>query len=139
MMTSLQTAARSLLAVLAGMVTLTAVAFAIEIPLRWLTLQWFSQSFPDPAALDSHLGWMLSQSLYTLSALMFGGYVAAWIAPRRGLAHAVALAIVQELLIVALIFAPPHPVPAWLWALTLVSAPAAIIYGGSLRRSARPA
>ncbi|HUQ68966.1 MAG TPA: hypothetical protein VM165_05555 [Planctomycetaceae bacterium] len=131
-MRKLWTAVWSMLAVLAGIVATTVVAFAIEIPLRWLTLQWFSQTFPDPAALDTNVGWMLSQSLYTLPALMLGGYVAAWLAPDRGLAHAVAMAIVQDLLIVALMFAPPHPVPPWMWAISLIVTPAAMIGGGLL-------
>jgi hypothetical protein len=76
---------------------------------------------------------MLSQSLYTVPALMLGGYLAAWLAPRRGLAHAVAMAIVQDLLTVVLIFEPPHPVPPWFWALALAMTPPAIIYGGYLR------
>jgi hypothetical protein len=134
------TAVRSFFAVLAGIVAMTAVAFAIEIPLRWLTLRLFSQTFPDQATLDTNVGWMLSQSLYTVPAAMLGGYVAAWLAPRRGLAHAVAMAIVQNLLIVVLIFEPPHPVPPWMWAIALVITPAAIIYGGYLhsRRAAHP-
>lgn len=133
MMHYVWTAARSILAILAGIVAMTAVAFAIEIPLRLLTLRLFSQTFPDQAALDSNVGWMLSQSLYTVPAAMLGGYVAAWLAPRRGLAHAVAMAIVQELLILVLIFEPPHPVPPWIWAIGLVVTPAAIISGGYLR------
>lgn len=127
------TAARSILAVLAGIAALTAVAFAFEIPLRWLTLRLFSQTFPDQAALDSNAGWMLSQTLYTVPASILGGYVAAWLAPGRGLAHAVAMAIVQELLIVVLIFEPPHPVPPWMWTIGLVVTPSAILYGGYLR------
>lgn len=42
------------------------------------------------------------------------------------------MAIVQELLTVVLIFEPPHPVPSWMWAITLVLTPVAIIYGGYL-------
>ena len=126
------TAARSVFAVLARIVAMMAVAFAVELPLRWLTLRLLSQSFPDPSALDSHIGWMLSQSLYTLPALILGGYIAAWLAPHSGLAHAIAMAIIQELLIVLLIFNPPHPVPPWMWAITLIVTPAAIIYGGYL-------
>jgi len=133
MMHHIWTAIRSVLAVVAGIVAMSAVAFAIEIPLRALTLRLFSQRFPDQAALDSHIGWMLSQSLYTVPALVLGGYVAAWLAPRRGLAHAIAMAVVQELLTVVLIFNPPHPVPPWIWAFALVVTPAAIIYGGYLR------
>ena len=133
MLHNIWTAARSIFAVLAGIVALTAVAFAFEIPLRWLTLRLFSATFPDQAALDSNALWMLSQWLYTVPALVLGGYVAAWLAPGRGLAHAVAMAIVQELLILVLIFEPPHPVPLWMWALTLVVTPAAIISGGYLR------
>jgi hypothetical protein len=127
------TAVRSVLAVAAGIVAMTAVAFAVELPLRWLTLRLFPQRFPDRATLDASVGWMLSQSLYTIPAAMLGGYVAAWLAPSRGLAHAIAMAVVQELLIVALMFNPPHPVPPWMWAMTLVVTPAAIIAGGFLR------
>jgi hypothetical protein len=132
-MRNMWTAARSILAVLAGIVGLTTVAFAIEIPLRWVTLRFFSQTFPDQATLESNIGWMLGQWLYTIPALLLGGYIAAWLAPRRGLAHAVAMAIVQELLTVVLIFEPPHPVPPWMWAIALVVTPAAIICGGYIR------
>jgi hypothetical protein len=124
---------RSVLAVLAGIVAMSAVSFAIEIPLRMLTLRLFSSSFPDRATLDTSLGWMVSQSLYTVPAAILGGYVAAWVASRREVAHAVAMAIVQELLILALMFNPPHPVPPWLWAVALIVTPAAIICGGYLR------
>jgi hypothetical protein len=51
---------------------------------------------------------MLCQWLYTIPSLMLGGYVAAWLAPRRELAHPVAMAIVQDLLIVVLIFEVTH-------------------------------
>lgn len=143
MMHNIWTAARSILAVFAGIVVSTAVAFVIEIPLGLLMLQLFPRAFPDHAALDSNVGWMLGQWLYTVPAAMLGGYVAAWLAPGRGLAHVLAMAIVQELLIVVLIFEPPHPVPPWMWAITLVVTPAAIIYGGYLRTrtkaAARPA
>ena len=133
------TAARSVLAVLAGLVAIISVAFAIEIPMRALTLSLFPERFPDQAALDTNVGWMLSQSLYTIPALMLGGYVAAWLAPMHGLAHAIAMAILEELLIVMLIFDPPHPVPPWMWVVTLVTTPAAVILGGYLRTWLRPA
>ena len=139
MLRTLWTAVRSIFAVLAGIFAATAVSFAFEIPLRWLALRLLSQSFPNQAALDSNVGWMLSQLLYTLPALVLGGYVAAWLAPRRGLAHAVAMALVQELLIVVLIFQPPHPVPPWMWAIGLVVTPIAIIFGGYLRSRPKPA
>lgn len=132
MMRSVWSAARSVIAVLAGIVALIVVAFAIEIPLHSLTLRLFPQTFPNAASLDSSVGWMLSQMLYTVPALILGGYIAAWLAPRGPLAHAVAMAIVQELLTVALIFNPPHPVPPWMWALSLALTPPAIIYGGYL-------
>jgi hypothetical protein len=111
---------------------MTALAFAIELPLRSLALRFLSETFPDEASLHSSVIWILSQAVYTVPALILGGYVAAWLAPRRGLAHAIAMAIVQELLIVALIFNPPHPAPAWAWALTLALTPVAIILGGFL-------
>jgi hypothetical protein len=129
----LWTATRSVLAVLAGIVVMTAIAFAVELPLRVLVLRLYSDSFPDPAALDSHSLWMLSQFVYTAPALILGGYVAAWLAPHRPLAHAIAMAVLQEFLIVTLIFNPPHPVPIWGWALTLTLTPIAIVFGGFLR------
>ena len=139
MMRKIWAAIRSILAVLGGIAAFTAVAFAIEIPLRSLTLQLFSERFPDGATLDSNVGWMLGGSLYMVPAAILGGYIAAWLAPHRGLAHAVAMALVQEVLIVAVIFQPPHPVPPWIWAIGLVVTPAAIIFGGYLRSRSRPA
>ena len=133
MMPNLWLAARSVFAVVAGIVVMAAVAFAIEIPLRLLALQLFPESFPDKAALDTSVLWIASQAIYTIPALMLGGFVTAWLAPRRGFAHAVAMAVVQELLIVMLIFNPPHPVPLWVWPLTLLITPAAILFGGYLR------
>ena len=90
--------------------------------------------------LDQSAAWKLSQALYTIPALIFGGYVAAWLAPCCKFGHAIAMAILQELLIVALIFNPPHPVPAWSWALALLLTPAAIVLGGYLygRRNVAP-
>ena len=142
-MHSIWTGLRSGFAVVAGIVTMAVIAFAIEIPLRLLMLRFFPQSFPDRQSLDTSALWIASQALYTLPALVLGGYVAAWLAPRRAFAHAVAMAIVQELLIVVLIFNPPHPVPLWVWPITLLTTPAAIICGGYLRKrqlgSASPA
>ena len=126
-------ALRSVLAVLAGIFVTSIVSFAIEIPVLALASKTLPQTFPDRAALEVSVAWMLSQWLYTAPALVLGGYVAAWLAPGRGLAHAAAMAIVQELLIVALIFNPPHPVPPWMWLLTLTLAPLAILCGGYLR------
>ena len=138
-MRNIWTVAQSILAVLIGIVVLTIVAFAIEIPLQNLMLRLFAKTFPDQATLDSNVIWMLSGYLYMVPTAMLGGYIAAWLAPHRGLAHAVATAVVQELLIVAVIFKPPHPVPAWIWAIGLVVTPAAIIYGGYLRSRAKVA
>ena len=76
MMHKIWTAARSILAVLVGIAATMAVAFAFEIPLRLLTLRLFSETFPDQATLDANVGWMLSQSLHTVPALILGGYVA---------------------------------------------------------------
>ena len=133
MMQRIWSALRSVLAVLAGLVALTVVAFAFEIPLHWVALKLFPETFPDEASLNSNTAWMLSQSLYTIPALLLGGYVAAWLAPHHIVAHAVAMAIVQEMLIVTLMFAPPHPVPVWMWAVTLIVSPMAIVSGGWFR------
>lgn len=127
-MNTAQNFARSLFAVLAGIVAMTAMAFAIEIPIRSLALRFY----PDAAALDSSISWMISQWIYMFPALMLGGYIAAKLAPSRPFLHSIVMACVQVLLTVALIFAPPHPVPAWIWALTLLVTPVAICLGGRI-------
>jgi hypothetical protein len=133
MMHSIQTALRSVFAVIAGIAVMMLVAFAIEIPAKALTLMALPSVFPDQAVLESSIGWMLSQSLYMLPALVLGGYIAARLAPRYGMAHAVAMAAIQELLILALMANPPHPVPPWMWLVTLTLTPLAIVVGGYLR------
>ena len=131
-MHTLWSAMRSVFAVVAGIVVLVVVSFGVELPLKWFILRTFPAAFPEAAVLDTNLWWMLSQWLYSTPALILGGYTAAWLAPRRGFAHAVAMAVVQELLTVLLMFNPPHPVPAWMWATMLVVTPVAIIFGGYL-------
>ena len=111
------------------------LAFALEIPVRAGAVRVWGIS---KEALDVNIWWMLSQTLYTIPALVLGGYVAAALAPKRPIAHVVAMAVLQELLIVVLIINPPHPTPAWMWGLTLVIAPAAIIMGGRLYGKRRP-
>ena len=127
--------AKSVLAVAAGVSAMTLLAFALEIPVRAGAVRVWGIS---KEALDVNIWWMLSQTLYTIPALVLGGYVAAALAPQRPIAHVVAMAVLQELLIVVLIFNPPHPTPAWMWGLTLVIAPAAIIMGGRLYGKRRP-
>lgn len=139
-MSRLATLARSVFAVAAGIATITIVAFALETPLWWLVKRLFSARFPDPATLHSHPLWMLSQFLYTVPGAIAGGYVTARLAPGHGLAHAVATAIVEDLLIIALVMNSTYPIPAWMWFLGLSITPAAIIFGGYLhtRRKTEP-
>ena len=126
---------KSVLAVVAGVVAMTLLAFVFEIPLRAGAVRFWGIS---KEALDVNIWWMLSQTLYTIPALVLGGYVAAALAPKNPIGHVVAMAVLQELLIVVLISNPPHPTPAWMWGLTLVVAPAAIITGGRLYEKRRP-
>jgi hypothetical protein len=37
-------------------------------------LRFFSQTFSDQATLESDIGWMLGQWLYTIPSLMLGGF-----------------------------------------------------------------
>lgn len=126
--------ARSVFAVFAGVVVMTVIAFAIEIPIRSYAIRFY----PDATALDTSVAWMVSQWIYMFPALMVGGYVAAKLAASHPFRHSVAMASVQVLLTVALIFAPPHPVPPWIWALTLVVTPVAICLGGRIASKQGP-
>jgi len=73
---------RSILAVLAGLVALTIVSFAIELGADPLLMHLFPRALPDAAALAGNLPARLFMEVYTTFAIGVGGYVTAWIVRR---------------------------------------------------------
>jgi hypothetical protein len=122
--------ARSALGVFAGIAVVMIIGFGIELPLKAFILAQFSASFPTHNDLDTNWLWKLSQIVYMVPAEILGGYVAAMIG--RRLSTAVAMAVIMDLLLVMMIFNPPHEVPMWYWVSGLVVGPIVIIYGGYL-------
>jgi len=79
---------RSVLAVIDGLVALTACSFALEFATNPLLLKLFPESLPDEAAISSNplAGAFVIE--YSLVCVAFGGYVTAWIAGRAPVKHA---------------------------------------------------
>ena len=124
---------RSIVAVLGGLIIMTAASFAIEFVVDTILLRAFPASFANEAALEHSTGVMIFTMAYTLVCMALGGYLAATFARRAFVAHAVALAVVQEILTIIAIVYTVAPAPAWAWALTLILVPICIIFGGYWR------
>ena len=127
---------RSVLAVLAGIVVLIAVSFAIELTVNPLLMWAFPQSLPNPEAVSANLWVRAVTFTYGFVCVAFGGYVAAWIARRRPVTHAAALGIVQAGLTIVAMFSPESNHASRLqWILmVLLTIPTALV-GGVVYRS----
>ena len=127
---------RSVLAVIAGIVVLTAASFAIEAVINPWLLRAFPNVLPNAAALSTN-AWARSLTFsYGFLCVAAGGYVAALLARRLPIRHAAILGIVQAGLTIVAMFSPDssHASTAqWILIATL-SIPAALA-GGLLRRS----
>lgn len=111
---------RSILSVLAGVVTLTVTSFAIEAALNALL----------PGALSTSKTLMLS---YGMVCVAFGGYVTAWVAPKRPLLHSGVLAILQAgLTVVAMLSPESGRASQTHWILTAILTIPAAMLGGIL-------
>ncbi len=122
------------LAGIAGVIA--AIAFVGENAFRTLVMSFH----PDGATVAAHCSWMIRQWLYLFPALLIG-VTAAKLAHFRPRAYLIVMACIQGLLIVrALIFAPPQPVPPWLWTQTLLVTPIPIWFVGwlQLRHPSKP-
>jgi len=97
---------RSGLAVLAGIVVLTAASFAIEAAVDFFLPRLFPQALPAPASLSANAWVRLLTYTYGLLCVAAGGYVAARIARRLPVQHALAMGAVQAGLTVLAMFSP---------------------------------
>jgi hypothetical protein len=101
--------AKSVLAVVAGIVTFSIallVMMAAGNALLGAEPEWINRSTATRAA------WLAWNAV----AMIGGGYVAAWIAPRAKVSHAVMMGLVQALVTLgAFLTATRDSTPAWLW------------------------
>jgi hypothetical protein len=125
--------ARSVLAVLAGIVVLTASSFAIEAATNPILMWMFPHALPNRAAISQNLASAALLLAYTSACVAAGGYVAAWIARRAPIWHAVAMGVVQEALTAWAMVSLPNQAPMRNWIVTLVLTIPLAWCGGLLR------
>jgi len=110
---------RSILAVVAGLVVLTIVSFAIEAAADPLLMHLFPGALPDAAALAGSLPARLFMLVYTTFSIGAGGYVTAWIARRSQLTYAAIMGTIEVAFTLYVMMAAPfheaHPAPRWVW------------------------
>jgi hypothetical protein len=133
---------RSILAVLAGLVALTVVSFAIEAAIDPLLMHLFPQALPDAAALSGSLPARLIMVAYTTFAIGVGGYVTAWIARRSRLMHAAIMGAIEVALTLYVMIAAPfqeaHPAPRWVWITGVILMIPAACLGAAIRAKQAP-
>jgi hypothetical protein len=135
---------RSILAVLAGILVLTIVSFAIEAVAGPLLMRMFPTALPDAAALSANFPARLFMLAYTLFSIGVAGYFTAWIASRARILHAVIMGAVEVALTAYVMIASPfpevHPAPRWWWVAGLILMIPAAALGAAIRQkqSARP-
>src|SRR5437016_2669253 len=124
---------RSVLAIVAGIITLTIASFAIEVAVNPLMMRMFPDALPNHAAISRNLNASLFLFAYTGLCVALGGYVTAWIARRSPVRHALIMGAVQTGLNVMafLSFAEIAPLRNWIAGMAL-TVPAAWL-GGVLR------
>jgi hypothetical protein len=133
---------RSILAVLAGLVALTIVSFAIEMAADPLLMHLFPRALPDAAALAGNLPARLFMVAYTTFAIGAGGYVTAWIARRSRLALAAIMGAIEVAFTLYVMTAGPfheaHPAPQLVWITGVVLMIPASCLGAAIRDKQAP-
>lgn len=128
---------RSILAVLAGLVTLTIVSFAIEAAVNPLLMHLFPNAFPDAAALAGSVPARLVMLAYTMFSIAAGGYVTAWIARRALITHAVIMGVIEAAFTLYVMVAAPFveatKAPRWSWIATMILIIPAACLGAAIR------
>ena len=103
---------RSILAVVAGILVLSAISFGIE------------------AAVGGGNKWLMSA--YTLLSIAAGGYVTALIATRSPVRHAVVMGAVETAFTIPVMFVMSDHLPLWGWIASIALITPAAWSGGAL-------
>jgi hypothetical protein len=128
---------RSILSVIAGLVVLTIVSFAIEAAVDPLLMHMFPRALPDAAALAASVParwFMIAYSMFSIAA---GGYFTAWIARRAPVIHAAIMGAIEVAFTLYVMIAAPfpeaHQAPAWSWIATIILIVPAACFGAAVR------
>ena len=111
---------RSVLAVLAGLVTLTVVSLALEAAANPLLMHAFPAALPNEAALSQNVPARLLTLLLTMASVAVGGYVTAWIASGAAARHAVIMGGIEVLMTIAAMLVLQDKAPLWSWIAAIV-------------------
>jgi len=83
-------------------------------------------------SISTQVVWLCANAV----CMIAGGYVAAWIAPRARVAHAVLVATIQAgLTLAAFLTVNDHTTPTWLWMAGIVATVPAAWLGGRLENA----
>lgn len=127
----------SILAVLAGILTLTITSFAIEAVANPIFMRLLG--LPDHAALARHAGVRAATLAYSLVCVALGGYVCARLAPKRPLHHAITMGALQTGLTLLAMQSMPELASPTQWIVTAALAfPAAVLGGFVHTRRSKP-
>ena len=133
---------RSILAILAGLVALTIVSFAIEIAADPLLMHLFPRALPDAAALAGNLPARLFMVAYTTFAIGVGGYVTAWVTRRSRLTLAAIMGAIEVAFTLYIMIIGPfheaHSAPQLVWITGLVLMIPAACLGAAIRDKQTP-
>ncbi|MGD0894078.1 MAG: hypothetical protein ABR923_21365 [Terracidiphilus sp.] len=133
---------RSILAVVAGLVALTIVSFAIEAAADPLLMHLFPGALPDAAALAGNLPARVFMVAYTTFAIVVGGYITAWIARSSRLTCAAILGAIEVAFTLYVMIAAPfheaHPAPRWVWIAGVVLMIPAACLGAAIKARQMP-
>lgn len=128
---------RSILAVIAGLVVLTIVSFAIEAAADPLLRHLFPGALPDAAALARNFSARLFMLAYTTFSIAVGGYFTGWIARRAQVTHAAIMGAIEVAftlyVMVSAPFAEVHQAPRWGWIIEMILMIPAACLGAAVR------
>lgn len=124
---------RSVGAIIAGIIVLTVVSFAIEAAADPLLMHLFPRALPDANALKQSVPAHMVMFAYTFLSVMAGGFVTAWIARQHPVRDAVIMGAIEVLLTALAMRAFPHQAPLYSWIAGMIFCIPAAWLGGALR------
>jgi peptidoglycan/LPS O-acetylase OafA/YrhL len=122
---------RSAIAIIGGYLAMVVVVGLCTYFLMLLTPSWFPGAAPPAGP------YLAVNIAYSVVAALVGGYVAAWIAPRRPVKHAVLLAAFALVMSVVSAVLQGDRQPRWYQVLLAVCMPMVIVLGGWARAHSR--
>jgi hypothetical protein len=125
----------SIAAIIAGIIVLTALSFAIEAVANPLMMRLFPHALPNASALKNSVAAHIVMFAYTFLSIVAGGYVTAWIAREHPVRDAVIMGAVEALLTAWLMSTAFHQAPLYSWIVGIVVCIPAAWLGGVLRAS----